>query len=207
VRCEHIEKLRRVTAQSGIALSDAVQEVKILRLGELLRFGNAGREVVPRDHGLDRDERIAAALLGVKQGPTNLPIEPDLVVDCFAGRLKLFLMFILRGIEQLAHNAIVQIDDFVGDGGRSFNRQGNKGGIAALRLELHQIGGSHLAAFSRKLQKSVLMNLALDAEGKIERPQRPETIDMFEDMPRIRLERRLPEPRQRGDTAAFSALE
>ena len=47
-------------------------------------------------------------------------------------------------------------------GGRSFNRQGNKSGIAALRLEIHQIGGSHLAAFSRKLQKSVLMNLALD---------------------------------------------
>ncbi len=104
---EHIENLRRVTAQGRVTLSDAVQEVEILRLGELLRFGNAGREVVPRDHGLDRDERIAAALLGLKQGLTDLPIETDLVVDCFAGRLKLFLMFVLRGVEQLAHNAVV----------------------------------------------------------------------------------------------------
>ena len=51
------------------------------------------------------------------------------------------------------------------------------------------------------------MNLTLDASGQIERPQGPEPIDMFEHVPGVRLERRLSEPHQRRDTAAFSALE
>jgi hypothetical protein len=35
---EHIEELKRVALQGGAALTDAVQEVEVLRLSKFLRF-------------------------------------------------------------------------------------------------------------------------------------------------------------------------
>ncbi len=42
------EEFRRVTAQRGVALADAVQEIEILGLGEFLRLGDALRRKRPR---------------------------------------------------------------------------------------------------------------------------------------------------------------
>ena len=41
---EHAEKFRRVAAQRGVALADAVQEIEVLGLREPLRFGDARRK-------------------------------------------------------------------------------------------------------------------------------------------------------------------
>jgi hypothetical protein len=58
------EEFRRVAAQRGVTLADAVQEVEVFRLRELLRLGHARGEGVPRDDGLDGGEWIGAGLLG-----------------------------------------------------------------------------------------------------------------------------------------------
>jgi hypothetical protein len=81
---KHIEELRCIAPQGGIALSDAVQEIEILRLSELLCFGDTRGEVVPRENGFDRCERIAAGLFGFKKRLTHSSVKPDLVVDSLA---------------------------------------------------------------------------------------------------------------------------
>ncbi len=45
-------------------------------------------------------------------------------------------MLVLGGVEQLAEDAVVQVDDFVGDGGHALDGKRHQGGIASLRLEL-----------------------------------------------------------------------
>ncbi len=45
-------------------------------------------------------------------------------------------MLVLGGVEQLAQDAVVQVDDFVGDGGNALDGKRHQGGIASLRLEL-----------------------------------------------------------------------
>jgi hypothetical protein len=44
-----------------------MQEIKVGRPRQCLRFGDAGGEGVPGHDGLDGGERIAAALLGLNQ--------------------------------------------------------------------------------------------------------------------------------------------
>ena len=47
--------------------------------------------------------------------------QPHLGVDRLAGRLELLLMLVLGSVEQLAQDAVVQVDDFVGDGGHALD--------------------------------------------------------------------------------------
>jgi hypothetical protein len=122
-----------------------VQEIEVLGLRELLRLGDAFGEGIPGHDGLDGGERIAARLLGLDQRLADAPEQPHLGVDRLAGCLKLLLMLVLGGVEQLAQDAVVQVDDFVGDGGHALDGQRHEGGVAPLRLELGQVGGRHLA--------------------------------------------------------------
>ena len=64
---EHGKEFRRVAAQRGVALADAVQEIEVLGLREFLRLGDALGEGIPGHDGLDGGERIAASLLGLDQ--------------------------------------------------------------------------------------------------------------------------------------------
>ena len=50
-------------------------------------------------------------------------------------------MLVLGGVEQLAQDAVMQVDDFVGVGGHALDGQSHETGIAPLRLELGQVGG------------------------------------------------------------------
>ncbi len=47
-------------------------------------------------------------------------------------------MLVLGRVEQLADDAIVKVDDFIGDGGHAFDGQRYQRGIASLHLELCQ---------------------------------------------------------------------
>ena len=51
---EHVQELRRVAAQRGVALADAVQEVEAFGLSEFLRLSDAGGKGVPRHSSLAR---------------------------------------------------------------------------------------------------------------------------------------------------------
>ena len=98
-----------------------MQKVEPLGLRELQRFADAGFEPLPWDDGLDGGERIASAALCVQQRLTDSPVQPHFVVDRLARGLELFLVTAPGGVEQLANDAVVQIDDFVGDSGRAFD--------------------------------------------------------------------------------------
>jgi hypothetical protein len=115
------KEFRRVAAQGGVALADAVQEIEVIGLRELLRLGDALGESIPGHDGLDGGERVAARLLGVDQRLADAPVQAHLGVDGLAGCLELLLMLVLGGVEQLAQDAVVQVDDFVGDGGHAFD--------------------------------------------------------------------------------------
>src|SRR5260370_40231043 len=66
---------------------------------------------------------------------------------------------------------------------------------------------SHMAALTGDLEKTVLMDLVLDAKRKIERTQSLQTMDMFEHVSRVWLERRLPQPRQPSCLAPVHPLQ
>jgi hypothetical protein len=108
-------------------------------------------------------------LFGFHQGLADAPIHPHLVVDRLAGSLELLLMLVLGGVEQLADDAVVQVDDFVGDGGHAFDGQRYQSGVAPLHLELGQVGGRHLPTLAGDLEQAVLVNLPLDACGQVKR--------------------------------------
>ena len=76
-------------------------------------------------------------------------------------------MLVLGRVEQLADDAIVKVDDFIGDGGHAFDGQRYQRGIASLHLELCQISRRHLATFTSDFEQAVLVNLPLDACGQI----------------------------------------
>ena len=55
-------------------------------------------------------------------------------------------MLVLGGVEQLAQDAVVQVDDFVGDRSPYPRWRAPPGSPSTpLRLELRQVGGRHLA--------------------------------------------------------------
>ena len=185
---EHCKEFRCVAAQRGVALADAVQEIEVLGLRELLRLGDALGEGIPGHDGLDGSEWIAARLLGLDQRLADAAEQPYLSVDRFAGRLKLLLMLVLVGVEQLAQDAVVQVDDFVGYGRHALDGKRDQGGVAALCLELGQIGGRHLAALAGDLEQPVLVNQPLDAGRQVECLPRLEAFDVLQHVPRIWLD-------------------
>jgi hypothetical protein len=101
----------------------------------------------------------------------------------------------------------VQVDDFIGDGGHTFNGQRYQSGIASLHLELGQVGGCHLPTLTSDLEQAVLMNLSLDACGQVNRLPNLEALDVFEHVSRIWLDGRLAQPCQPRYFAAVLALE
>ena len=204
---EHSEKFRRVAAQGSVALADAVQEIEVLGLRKFLRLGDAFGEGIPGHDGLDGSERIVARLLGLDQRLADAPEKPHLGVDRLAGRLELLLMLVLGGVEQLAQDAVVQVDDFVGNGGHALDGERHQGRITALRLELGQVGGRHLATLAGDLEQAVLVNQALDARRQVERLPRLEAFYVFEHVPRVRLDWRLAQPGQPGCFTVVAALE
>ncbi len=75
------------------------------------------------------------------------PYIRTLSFDRLAGSLELLLMLVLGRVEQLADDAIVKVDDFIGDGGHAFDGQRYQRGIAYVRLELcrdQQASSGHL---------------------------------------------------------------
>jgi hypothetical protein len=157
--------------------------------------------------GLDGGERIAARLLGLDQRLADAPEQPHLGIDRLAGCLELLLMLVLGGIEQLAQDAVMQVDDFVGDGGHALDGERHQGRVTPLRLELRQVGGRHLAALAGDLEQPVLVNQPLDAGGQVERLPRLEAFDVFQHVPRVRFDRGLPQPGQPRRLAVVAALE
>ncbi|EKE16638.1 MAG: hypothetical protein ACD_10C00882G0003 [uncultured bacterium] len=146
-------------------------------------------------------------MLGIDQHLTDAAEQAHLGIDRLAGCLELLLMLILSGIEQLAQNAVVQVDDFVGDGGHALTGQRHQGRVAPLQLELGQVGGRHLATLTGNFEQPVLMNKPLNARRQVERPPNLEAFDVFQHVPRIRLGRRLTQPGQPGCLAVVAALE
>ena len=149
---EHGKEFRCVAAQGGVALADAVKEIEVIGLRELLRLGDAFGEGIPGHDGLNGGERVAARLLRVDQCLANAPVQAHLGVDRLTRCLELLLMLVLGGVEQLAQDAVVQVDDFIGDGGHALDGQRHEGGVAPLRLELGQVGGRHLATLAGDLE-------------------------------------------------------
>ena len=184
-----------------------MQEIEVLGLRELLRFGDALGEGIPGHDGLDGGERIAACLLGLDQRLTDAPEQPHLGVDRLAGRLELLLMLVLGGVEQLAQDAVMQVDDFVGDGGHALDGERHQGRVAALRLELGQVRGRHLTALAGDLEQAVLVYRPLDAGRQVERLPCLEAFDVFQHVPRVRLDGRLTQPGQPGRFAVVATLE
>ncbi len=86
-------------------------------------------------------------------------------------------------------DAVVQVDDFVGDGGHALDGERYQGRGAPLRLELGQVSGRHLAALAGDLEQPVLVHRPFDAGRQIERLPRLEAFDVFEHVPRVRLDR------------------
>lgn len=57
----------------------------------------------------------------------------------------------------MADDAVVKVDDFIGDGGHALNGQRYQGSVTPLRLELGKVGRRHLAAFAGNLEQAVLV--------------------------------------------------
>ena len=116
-------------------------------------------------------------------------------------------MLVLGSVEQLAQDAVVQVDDFVGDRSHALDGQRYETGIAPLWLELGQVGGCHLAALAGNLKQPVLMNEPFNAGWQIERLPCLEAFNVFEHVAGVRFGGRLPQPGQPSGLAVVAALQ
>lgn len=146
-------------------------------------------------------------MLGFDQSLADAAEQAHLGIDRLAGCLELLLMLVLGGVEQLAEDAVVQVDDLVSDGSHALDSERYQSGVAALRLELGQIGGRHLAALAGDLEQSVLVYQPLDSRRQVERLPGFEALDVFDHVPGVRLGGRLAQPGQPGRLAVVAALE
>ncbi len=97
-------------------------------------------------------------------------------------------MLVPGGVEQLAQDAVVQVDDLVGDGGHALDGERHQGGVAPLRLELGQVGWRHLTALAGDLEQPVLVHQPFDAGRQVERLPGFQALDVFEHVARVRLD-------------------
>ena len=107
----------------------------------------------------------------------------------------------------VTQNPVMQIDDFVSDGGDAFDGERDQGRVAALWLELGQIGRRHLAALAGNLEQPILVNQPLDTDRQIERLPGFEALDVLEHVTGVRFDRRLAQPSQPGRFTDLLALE
>lgn len=175
-------------------VSNLVKEIERFGLGESLGLAHAFRESLPRHDRFDRLERIVAIFFGLQQGPAQLSVQPHLIVNGLAGAVKLLLMFLFRGIEEPADNAVMQINDLVGDRCCGFHDNGHQGGMTAPRFEPGQIGRGHLRAFARNLEQAIPVHHPVEALGQINGVEDFQAINVFEHLARTRLSRRQPQP-------------
>ncbi len=80
-KLQYIQELRCIAAKGGIALTDAVQEIKVFGLGKLLRFTHTGRKSFPREHRFDCREWVSAQSLGFDQRLSDPSVQVHLVID------------------------------------------------------------------------------------------------------------------------------
>lgn len=66
-------------------------------------------------------------------------------------------MFVFGGVEQFVQDVVVQVDDFVGDGGYVFDGKCYQGGIVLLCFEFGQVGGCYLVIFMGDFEQVVLV--------------------------------------------------
>ena len=64
----------------------------------------------------------------------------------------MFLVLVFGNAEQLAYDAIMQVDNFVNDHGGSINRKRDQRRVTLHGLKLGQIGRSHLRAIASQLE-------------------------------------------------------
>lgn len=94
-----------------------MQKIKFLWLRQRLCLCHAFGKGLPGYDGLDSSKRIITRLLGVDQHLADTAEQAHLGIDRLPGCLELFLMSLLGIIEQLAQDAVMQINNFICDGG------------------------------------------------------------------------------------------
>jgi hypothetical protein len=164
-----------------------VQVIERLGLGELIGIGDALREIIPGDDGLDGCVRISARLFGFQQCMADFREQPYLVIDRLTLFLELLLMFVLGGTEELDQYAVMQIDYFIGHRGCALQDQCDQGGITPLALELGKILRRHLPAFPCHLQQAILMDVAAYAFWQRQFLECLQTFDVLQHVPGVRL--------------------
>lgn len=98
-----------------------MQEIEVLGLREPLRFGDALGESIPdMTASMAANGSRPACLASISAWPMR-PNSRTLALIALPDALELLLMLVLGGIEQLAQDAVMQVDDFVGDGGHALD--------------------------------------------------------------------------------------
>ena len=111
----------------------------------------------------------------------------------------LVLVLVLGSAEQLHQDAVVQINQFIRDGGHAFQRQRDQRGVASLALEFAEVLWRHLSTLSRQFEQAILVDVAADAFRQRECLEGLEAFDVLQHVPGIRFQRGLAQPNQPGD--------
>jgi hypothetical protein len=82
-----------------------------------------------------------------------------------------------------------------------------EGGVPALHLKLPQVMHSRLCAFTNDAKQMVLVHVAAEDRRQADRAQRPQPLDVSEQITGIGRAGRLPQPSQRALFTAFPKFE
>jgi hypothetical protein len=117
-------------------------------------------------------------LPGVDQGMTHASVQPHLFVDRFSRLGKAEFMFALSIVEHSTNDAVVHIEDLIGDSRLGIEQYCNERGVASSAFQFSQMLSAHLRTFVRELRKTTLMDGLAKLSGEIYLANSMQPIEM-----------------------------
>ena len=108
-------------------------QVRLVRAGQALGFGDAGGELLPADRGCDRAVQVGATRLGLDQRRPEFGEQPDLVVDRPGVAQHGILLAHFGAAKHAADCPVEQRDAVIGQAYGRVQDRGNEGGAATRR--------------------------------------------------------------------------
>jgi hypothetical protein len=135
-----------------------------------------------------------AVLARVDQGMTHASVQPHLFVDRFSRLGKTLFVFAFSVVKHSTHDAVMHIEDLIGDSRLGIEQYCNERGVASSALQLSQMLSSHLRTFVRELSKTPLMDGLAKLRGEFYLANSMQPIEMREHIFGLGFSGRLPKP-------------
>ncbi|MDP9458567.1 MAG: hypothetical protein M3Q60_22960 [Actinomycetota bacterium] len=136
---EGLEQGRGVSPEAPVLDVQVLQVVEVRGQRQLLGLLDAPHEPLPAHGGLDGGVGIVAGLPRGDEGLAHGGVQAHLLVYGLAALPEVLVAGLLAFTEHLAHEPVVHVECFIGQGGRPLGKIGHERGVAVVRVEASEV--------------------------------------------------------------------